>query len=135
MKIVCDSNIFISGFIFGGNPERIIKSCRERKLSLVVSPEILNEVARILKEKFRWNKNDIERAIISVIKISEVVRPEVRVNRIRKDQSDNRVLECAVFGKVDYIVTGDKKHLLPLKKYRGVSIISPGEFLKKVLYS
>ena len=134
MKIVCDTNIFISSIIFGGNPERIIKSCKKGKIDLLVSAEILTEVSRVLKEKFGWLESDIKREVISIIKISEVIRPRVRIKKIAKDAQDNRILECASEGKADYIITGDKKHLLPLKKFQGIPIYSPQEFLKNVLY-
>jgi putative PIN family toxin of toxin-antitoxin system len=135
MKIVCDTNVFISSLIFGGNPERIIKRCRKKELSLVVSPAILFEVSRILKDKFGWIKSDIDREIVSIMKIAQVINPTINIKKVTNDPTDNRILECAIEGKTDYVITGDKKHLLPLKKFRNISIVSPQEFLKKVMYS
>lgn len=134
MRIVCDTNIFISSLIFGGNPERIIKFCERRKIHLIISPAILREVERILREHFDWIKSDIDREIRTIINISEVFEPKSKLDVVRNDKTDNKILECAVEGKVDYIVSGDKKHLLSLKKYRDIKILSPQDFLK-VLYA
>ena len=135
MKIVCDSNIFISSLIFGGNPERIIKSCKKGRFRLVVSQEILSEVSKVLKEKFGWVKSDIQREIVAILKISDLVNSSLQIEKVKKDPSDNKILECAATGKVDFIISGVKKHLLPLKKFKGIPILSPQEFLKKVLYN
>lgn len=64
---------------------------------------------------------------------AKIVSPDQKVQAVKQDVSDNRVLEAALAGKADYIVTGDKRHLLPLKKFRGIPIISPREFLAVLL--
>jgi hypothetical protein len=62
--------------------------------------------------------------------MSRLVRPTLHIEAIADKGSDNRVLECAVAGQVDAIVTGDRKHLLPLRRYAGIPILSPTAFLE-----
>ena len=134
MKVVCDTNIYISFLKFGGKAEILLEHVFRGEFDLVISPEIIRETADVLKKKFGWEDEEIERSIMVLTKACQVVRPTQRIEKVKSDISDNRILECAVEGKVDYIVTGDKKHLLPLKKFHGIRIYSPQKFLKKVLY-
>lgn len=134
MKIVCDTNIFISGIIYGGSPYEILLKASIKEIKIVISKDIIIEVARVLKVKFKWTDADIYKEIVYLKDLCEVVEPKVKVSKITKDLSDNKILECAVGGKVDYIVSGDKKHLLSIKKYKGIKTLSPQDFLK-VLYA
>jgi predicted nucleic acid-binding protein len=58
------------------------------------------------------------------------VHPKNKVSVIKENDDDNRILECAIEGKVQYLISGDRKHLLPLKEYQRIKILSPAEFLK-----
>ncbi|RLE06552.1 hypothetical protein DRZ78_04515, partial [Candidatus Aerophobetes bacterium] len=58
------------------------------------------------------------------------VQPKTKISAIKQKEDDNRILECGVEGKAQYIISGDKRHLLPLKEYQGIKIISPAQFLK-----
>ena len=116
IRALFDTNVFLSAIVFGGNPERVFLLARERRIQLLVSPAILMEMAFILKEKFGW----IGRA-------AELIKPSTTVS-VLKDDGDNRILECAVEGHADVIVSGDH-HLLDLKEYQGLAILRPTEFL------
>ena len=59
-----------------------------------------------------------------------MIKPERRISIIKQDEDDNRILECAIEGKAEYIISGDEHHLLPLNEYQGIKILSPAEFLK-----
>lgn len=135
MRVVLDTNVLISAIVFGGNPERILLEIHKKGYALLVSPAILVELARILRKKLMWQEDKILFALEGLKKLHTLVTPTIKIQKIHSDPSDNRILECAVFGKADYIVTGDKKHLLPLKKFSGIPILSPKEFLQKVLYN
>jgi len=127
-KVVLDTNVIISGLNFRGNPRKILDLIRGEQIELYLSPFILEEVRGILKEKFSWDEERIQTAIEKLK--AALVKPEKNISVIKKDEDDNRILECAVEGKVKYIVSGDKQHILPLKEYQGIKILSPAQFLK-----
>lgn len=121
MRVVADTNVFLSGLLFGGRPEEIIDLARKGQVELVVSADILLELAAVLEVKFGWQGAAIAEAVRSIGYFSTLVKPRVVIKEII-DDADNRVLECAVEGKADFIVSGDH-HLLDLKTYRGIHIL------------
>ncbi|MCG2790999.1 MAG: putative toxin-antitoxin system toxin component, PIN family [Actinomycetia bacterium] len=129
LKVVLDTNIYISAILFGGNPERIRKLSKEKKLEILISEAIISEVAEVLRKKFNWKSWRISQIIDEIRETATLIIPNQTLSMTKKDEDDNRILECAVEGKVQYIVSGDKQHLLPLKEYQGVKILSPAEFL------
>ena len=129
LKVVLDTNIYISAILFGGNPERIRKLSKEKELEILISEAIIAEVAEVLRKKFNWESWQISQIIDDIRETATLVIPSQTLSIIKKDEDDNRILECAVEGKVQYIVSGDKRHLLPLKEYQGVKILAPAEFL------
>jgi predicted nucleic acid-binding protein len=90
----------------------------------------LEELGRVLKDKFKIDVHTVANTIELVKSVAEVVEVESRVRVILHPDGDNRVLECAGDGKADLIVTGDTKHILPLGKYKGTRILSPAEFVR-----
>lgn len=133
ISIVCDTNVLISAIVFGGNPERIILAEEKNEITIFISPAILLEASRILRVKFNWQEYQIHETISYLGKLCVIIKPSSRINRIRTDPSDNRILECATRAKADYIISGDTRHLLPVKKFRGIPIISPASFLLNLL--
>lgn len=133
ISIVCDTNVLISAIIYGGNPERIILAAEKNEITIFISHAILFEVSRILRVKFGWQEFQIHEAISHLGKLCTIIKSSPRINRIRTDPSDNRILECAIAAKADYIVSGDKRHLLPIKKFRGIAIVSPATFLSNLI--
>ena len=127
IRAVFDTNVFLSAIVFGGNPERAFLLTRERRIRLLVSPAILMEMASILREKFGWGERDAADAVKTIGRAAELIKPSTTVS-VLKDEGDNRILECAVKGHADVIISGDH-HLLDLKKYGGIAILRPAEFL------
>ena len=129
IKIVLDTNVIVSGLNFP-------KSNPAKNLTLVASGEIINftsqyiiaETKRILTNSFSWTREKVEEAEIWIETFSKSLNPKIRLAVI-KDDSDNRILECAVEGKADYIVSGDH-HLTDLNTYQEVKIIKPLDFLE-----
>lgn len=121
MRVVADTNIFLSALLFGGPPEAIIDSARQGQIDLLVSADILLELAAVLKVKFEWQDPAIADVVRSIGYFSTLVKPQVAVKEVT-DDADNRVLECAVESNADFIVSGDH-HLLDLKSYRGIRIL------------
>jgi len=132
-RAVADTNVYISAILFGGKPEEIIKLTLEEKIELIISGDILAEIAYILRSKFKWSNYQVNQLLAMLQETVLFVTPEHRLNVIKDDEKDNRVLECALEGKADYIISGDKRHLLPLKEFQTVRIVDPAGFLQ--LYS
>ena len=132
VKVVVDTNILISATLFGGNPEKILNLVEEGKIKILISEEILEEFRKVLQKKFGFSLNMAELAASGIGETFTLITPIQRINIIKEKEADNRVLECAVEGKAQYIITGDIKHLQPLKEYRGIKILSPAQFLKAI---
>ena len=128
--MVFDTNILLSAFLFGGNPEALFKAVRAGKIQLITSPKILAEFASILKNKFSWEDDDIREAISVVGRHAELVKPK-RNLAVLEDDADNRVLECALEAGVDFIISGDH-HLLDMGEYRGIPILRASDFLDRM---
>jgi len=127
LRVVFDTNVFISA-LFGGFPEEAYQAALERRCTLVVSPAILAELARTLREKFHTPEADIVAYVRQIGRIAEIVRPNRAVGVLR-DEADNRVLECAEAGRVDLIVSGDRD-LLRRKRHGIVPIVRPADFAR-----
>lgn len=126
-KVVLDTNTVISAYVFGGKPEEVFLLGISGEITLVTSPAIMREIADVLTRKMLWDETKVEQVIKQIARVSEIVRPKHTLSVI-KDEPDNRVLEAAVAGKADYIVSGDK-HLLELKKFEGVKIRKAAQLL------
>jgi len=131
-RVAIDTNIVISAVLFGGNPEKLIQLASNQKISLILSHDILAETFHILRNKFGWSNNQVESLELMLREAASIVTPQKRVKVIKNDDPDNRVLECAVEGNADFIVSGDKKHLLPLQYYDDIPIITTAAFLERV---
>ena len=129
IKVVFDTNIFISAILTPGNPRKLIDLARERKIMLFTSEFIIWEIERILRTKLNMETPQILVILNSVREISLFVSPVVVISAIERDKSDNRILECAVEAKAEYIVSGDE-HLLSLGRYGEISIVNASQFLK-----
>lgn len=129
-KVVVDTNIIISAIHFGGQPAQIIKLAIEEKIKFFISREIITEILGVLQRKFAYGKAALKEVEELLLTTSSLVRPKQTVKIIKNKPPDNRILECALAAKADYLVSGDKKHLLPLKKFKSVKIITAQEFLK-----
>lgn len=129
IKAVLDTNIFISAILFGGNPRTCLELARNKEIRLITSRTILLELAQKLKEKFDWENSDVVETIEGIGKFAEIVEPQEQIKIIDQEPKDNRVLECAKEGKADFIISGDKKHILSLRKFEGIEMLSSQEFL------
>lgn len=130
MKVVLDTNVYISVILFGGNCEEILRLAVQGSFELIISKNIIIEIEAVLKEKFKWSKKQITETVSYIKNIAAIINPDISLSVIRDDPSDNKILECAVVARAIYIVTGDRNHLLPIKEYKGVKIITPFEFLR-----
>jgi putative PIN family toxin of toxin-antitoxin system len=129
-RVVLDSNIYISAVLYGGNPEEILEFARSKIIEVYISKPIIEEVLRTLGEKFGWSENQLAELEIELKEISKTV--EIRDNSFvfKADPADKIILNCALAAKADYLVSGDKKHILTHKKIGKTKITSAKEFLR-----
>jgi putative PIN family toxin of toxin-antitoxin system len=129
VKVVFDSNIFISALVIPGSAaeKAILKIIERKNDKLIISKEIISEVLSVLSVKFSRDKEAISRVAVHLSEIAELVYPAKRI-KVFKDDPDNRILECALSGNADVVVTGDKE-MLRLKEYEDVKIITLKEYL------
>ena len=130
MRVVPDTNVLVSALLFGGNPQKIMDRALARSVDLVLSRQILEELEGVLcGRKFKYPA-EVARSVIQEIEsISDMVAPSRRIDIMQADPYDNMILECAIAGKVDYIVFGDS-HLLDLGEFEGIKIVTPAQLLE-----
>ena len=131
LRVTADSNIYISALNFGGLPGRVLDLARVGSIRLAISDAIVNEVTRVLRDKFGWEDSAVLLAREQIAGFTERVEPEGQIDRVKEDPTDNRILECASAGASEFLVTGDT-HLLKLGLHEATRIVSPAEFLAEV---
>jgi putative PIN family toxin of toxin-antitoxin system len=130
VKVVFDTNILVSALVFpGGRGEAALRRIIEQQDILVLSKPVLDELLGVLGRKFSRNAEEIAHVAVFLSELAQYVKPRRRL-RVVKDDLDNRILECAITGRADAIVTGDRA-LLALGEYRGVRIITLREYLDR----
>jgi hypothetical protein len=136
VKAVLDTNILVSLLFKKALAKEISKAMEEKSVEFYSYEEILRELARVLTyPKFEkiFEKAEVEKRTVlkSLTERLKVVNPKVRVNVIKIDPSDNKVLECALEAGAKYLISGDK-HLIALREFRKVEIVTVKEFLEKL---
>ena len=130
MRVVIDTNVFISSF-FGGNPRKIIDLWRKEKITLCLSGDILEEYTEVLKRIGLEDEDELRELLTLFSKGFNIVftAKTTKINVVKGDQDDNKFIECAVALKAKVIITGDKT-LEALKEYAGIKILTPAQFLR-----
>jgi putative PIN family toxin of toxin-antitoxin system len=123
LRVVFDSNVYISALLFDGPPRQILEFAVKRQVVLIASGAIITETAGKLRDKFSWPDYRIEQFVRATSRLAELHEPKKRISVI-PDEADNRVLECAISGNANLIISGDK-HLLRLKSYQNIPIQKP----------
>ena len=129
MRVVLDTNVIVSGLNFPGNERLVLELALRGRFELCLSPFILEEVDGVLTRKFGWSEERSYQAIRTLRDAATIIEPRQRPPVISGHPADNRILECAVEAAADYLVTGDRRHLLPLKERLGVRILNAPLFL------
>ena len=134
MKVVLDTNVLISAALRAGSPPyRILRAWRAGQFSVVCSQDLLDEVVQVLARpriarRTEWSEADRAALFADLREVSVWVEPQSQIRLITADPADNRVLEAAIAGQADYIVSGDQ-HLLEIGEYQGVLIVTPARFV------
>ena len=129
MRVVLDTNVIVSGLNFPGNERLVLELALRGRFELCLSPFILEEVAGVLGRKFDWTEERLSQALKALGNAATVIDPRRLPETIKGDHADNRILECAAAAAADYVVTGDRRHLLPLGEHQGARILNAPRFL------
>jgi conserved hypothetical protein TIGR00305 len=127
--VVFDTNILFSGLGWRGKAHQCLMAAREGIVESVTCQEILAELEAVLRLKRNMPGDDIVEAVNEILLFSRVVQIANTLTGVVSDPEDHKVLECAVVGGASHIVTGDRRHLLPLGSYQGIAIVSAADFM------
>ena len=130
LRVVADTNIYVSAYNFGGFPGKFLELAQDGQIHLFISAPILQELERVLRQKFGWPEERVGRVITNVLRFTHLVIPEKRLAVVTDDPTDDRILECALKAQADAIVTGDS-HLLKLKTFQGIAILTVSNVLRR----
>jgi len=133
MKVVLDTNVLVSGTFWRGDSEKIVNKVENKEVELVSSKELIEEYEEVIAREEIMDKMQnkdliLNESVQKIINDSTIVEPTKKFDVVKEDPKDNKVVECAVEGNVDYIVSQDN-HLLNLKEFKGIKILTPEEFL------
>jgi putative PIN family toxin of toxin-antitoxin system len=135
LKIVLDTNVWVSALIWGGKPAAIIEAAEQRTINIFVSEPVIEEISRVLSypkiEKIYQHQLTRQHLMEQVLKNANFVEVTTDLKVIKEHPADDKILECAVSAKADYIVSGDK-HLLNAVSYKKMQIIFVNEFMKLI---
>jgi len=132
LKIVLDANIFISSFFWSGNPRIIVERIISGMDELFITQEILDEIDYVVRRpKFHADNDRINYFLNSIEEIGNKITSQKKIKNGSRDRTDNKYIECGITANVDYIISGDI-HLLEIKKYENISIITAKDYLEIV---
>ena len=126
---VYGTNILLSGIGWRGSPYRCLELARQGRVEGLTCSEILDELGEKLTTKLNFSLSETTDIIADLLGFSRVVKITNTLKVIPADSEDDKIIECAVVGEANYIVTGDRRHLLPLGSYQGVRILTATDFL------
>jgi uncharacterized protein len=135
-KAVLDSSVLVSAFLKPGSlPATLLLRAREGAFSLVLSSYVIQETAAVLvrpkhQASRSFTPDEVARYCRDLLAVAELVGDLPNIEAVPDDPKDNPIVATAVAGRADYLVTGDKAHLLPLGEYQGIRIVSPREFVE-----
>lgn len=134
MRVVLDTNVLVSALLFTGITSQMVPLWQKGSITVLLSREILDEYLRVLAyPKFQLSEEEIKGLIEEeLLPFVQVIKPGTRIHVVKRDPSDNKFLECAVAGKADALISGDKD-LLVIRHYRRIRIQTVSQFLDSIL--
>ena len=131
-RIVLDSNVIISAFLFGGPPARVLDRALAGAVQCFTSLPILDEVRDVLlRPKFGLASAQALAMVEEFHDLCQIVTPREKVRAVRADPDDNMILACAIAADANLIISGDS-HLLSIGQWRSIRILSPAEFMREI---
>jgi putative PIN family toxin of toxin-antitoxin system len=132
VEVVIDTNVLVSAALSGGKPYRVLSMAEDGEVTSVTSPGIIGELRDVLtRDSLPFTEDQVEEMASKIISISRFIEPQTDLEVIDEDPDDDKILETAVAGNVDLIVSGDS-HLKQIREYNGIEIYSPTTFLEKI---
>ena len=129
MKIVFDTNVLISATLWHNSvAQKFLFKCIQENTQIFSSQEIIEEYKEILARDFGYNKQEIGEILERVLRFVTLVIPDKKIEAVKEDADDNKIIECAIEADAEYIISYDN-HLLKLKGYQGIKIVRPEEAL------
>jgi putative PIN family toxin of toxin-antitoxin system len=133
MKVILDTNVFVSGVFFSGPPYRILEAWRDGKIQLVMSQEILDEHRRVGESLAEQFPNVELQSMLELITINaELFSVQNLPEPVCKDPDDDKFLACALASKCKVIISGDK-NLLKVSGFHGIRVIRPRDFVDEYI--
>jgi uncharacterized protein len=134
-RVLCDTNVLVSAIIAGGPPSRVIEAAIDGRIELVLADPALEELDRVLSDKLGFERARIREitALLSELASARVAAPTTTPEAITGDPDDDSILACGVDAGVQIIVSGDRKHLLPVGDHHGVRIVTPQTLLAELV--
>ena len=130
LKVVLDTNVYFSAFNTGhGVPFELWRRAVRGEYTLLISPAIIRELAEVLREDLIWREPEIVAQLKLIVRVAKLIEPKLTLEDIEADPDDDRILECAIAGHADLIVSGDR-HLTRLKTFQSIGIVRPVDFLR-----
>jgi putative PIN family toxin of toxin-antitoxin system len=129
LVVVFDTNILFSAVGWQGNPYHCVELARASDMEGVTCRELLDELAKKLQAKLNFSDEMVTDTITDLLGFLRLVTITGKLKFISADPDDDVVLECAVVGHANYIVSGDRRHLLPIGNYEGIAIVTATDFL------
>ena len=132
-KAVLDTNILVSGILYEAGPQaKLLALARLGKFEVFLSVDIISELRSVLlRPKFNLTEREVDSAIKELLKFCKIIVPSEKLNVVKADPDDNAIIEAAVAGRAQFIVSGDK-HLLDIKKFRDAKIVNTFELFKEL---
>lgn len=132
-RVLCDTNILVSAFIAGGPPSRVVESAVDGRIEMALAEPVVVELRRVLTDKIGLERDRVEKVTtflgeLAIARIPAQLSPA----SVTGDPDDDGILACAVAGGVDILVSGDRRHLLPLGSHEGVRIVSAPALLAEL---
>jgi putative PIN family toxin of toxin-antitoxin system len=131
---LCDTNVLVSAFIAGGPPSRVIEAAIDGRIELVLAVPVIDELERVLTVKLGFEPQRLRDIItlLADISVAHVDAPTQPVEAVTGDPDDDVVLACGVSAGVQIIVSGDRRHMLPIREHRAIRIVSPQALLAEL---
>ena len=133
MRIILDTNVFISAVFFGGPPYQILDSWRNGKINIVLTEEIFDEYQRVARELSKQFKQIDISIFLDLLTVNAtwIEAPQLPFG-VSSDPDDDKFLACALASRTKVIVSGDK-HLIDVSGYRGIAVVKPRAFIEQYL--
>lgn len=129
MRVALDTNVIVSAWIRDGPEGEVVTAAYGGTFELIIPQVVVRELEDVLSRKFAWSRERLGQMLEDLVAVGDLVTTVRRIDVIPGEDADNQILACAVEHGANYLVTGDRKHLLPLGEFEGVRILRAPEFL------